>query len=100
MKYREQIKEAEEMIALSVVNAQLNLGARVQSVKIVEKEVELAQETYRMVDEQYKSNLASINDVLDALTELEKTNFKYQEAVYNQRQAITALLHAKGTLSY
>ncbi|WP_107037472.1 TolC family protein [Brumimicrobium mesophilum] len=100
LKYREQIKEAEEMIALSVVNAQLNLGAKVQSVRIVEKEVELAQETYNMVNEQYKSNLVSINDVLDALTELEKTNFKYQEAVFNQRQAITALLHAKGTLSY
>lgn len=100
LKYRERIEEAEEMIALSVVNAQLNYEAKIQSVKIVEKEIELAQDTYEMVNQQFKSNLSSINDVLDALTELEKANFKYQEAVFNQRRANTELLHAKGILNY
>ncbi|PWH87150.1 TolC family protein [Brumimicrobium oceani] len=100
LKYRERIEEAEEMIALSVINAQLNYESKIQSLKIVEKEVELAQDTYDMVNKQYKSNLASINDVLDALTALEKTNFKYQEAVFNQRKANTELLHAKGVLNY
>lgn len=100
LKYRERIEEAEEMIALSVVNSQLNYEAKIQTVKIVEKEIELAQDTYDMVNQQYKSSMASINDVLDALTELEKANFKYQEAVFNQRRAITELMHAKGNLNY
>src|SRR5690554_979440 len=100
LKYRERIEEAEEMIALSVINAQMNYEAKLQTVKIIEKEIELAQDTYNMVDQQYKNNMVSITDVLDALTELEKTHFKYQEAVFNQRRAITELLHANGKLSY
>lgn len=100
LKYQTQIEEAEEMIALSVINSQLNYEAKIQTVKIVEKEIELAQDTYHMVNQQYKSNLASINDVLDALTELEKANFKYQEAVFYQRRASTELMHAKGVLKY
>lgn len=98
--YRERIEEAEEMISLSVVNAQMNYESKLQSVKIIEKEIELAQDTYDLVNEQYKNNLATINEVLDSLTELEKANFKYQEAVFNQRRAITELLHAKGILNY
>lgn len=98
--YRERIEEAEEMIALSVVNSQMNYESKVQAVKIIEKEIELAQETYLLVNQQYKNNLSTINEVLDALTELEKANFKYQEAVFNQRRAITELLHAKGNLNY
>jgi hypothetical protein len=53
-----------------------------------------------MVDKQYKNNLASINDVLDALNDLEKANFKLQQSFYNERRAFTSLLHAKGTLKY
>ncbi|RFC55143.1 TolC family protein [Brumimicrobium aurantiacum] len=100
LKYRTQIEEAEEMIALSIVNEKLNYKSKVQTVKTVEKEVELAQETYKLINQQHKNSLASINDVLDALTELEKAKFKYEEAIYNQRKAVTALLHAKGTLNY
>ncbi|HLV43174.1 MAG TPA: TolC family protein [Brumimicrobium sp.] len=100
LKFRERIEEAEEMIGLSLINSQMNYESKLQTVKIVEKEIELAQETYEMVNQQYKNNITSLNDVLDALTELEKANFKYQEAVFNQRRAITELLHANGTLKY
>lgn len=98
-KYRAQIDEAEEMIALSVVKAQLNYESSLQNTRIVQSEIELASATYEMVDRQYKNNLASINDVLDALTDLEKANFKLQESHFNQRRATTDLLHAKGILT-
>jgi hypothetical protein len=52
-----------------------------------------------MIDKQYKNNLASINDVLDALTDLEKANFKLQESFFDQRRAVAELLHAKGILT-
>ncbi len=52
-----------------------------------------------MVDKQYKNNLASINDVLDALNDLEKAKFKLEESYFNQRRASTYLLHAKGLLT-
>lgn len=99
-KYREQKANAEEMIALSIVNAELTYKSTLQNIRVVEKEIELASDTYTMLDKQYKNNLASINDVLDALNELEKANFKLQESFFQQRRAVTELLHAKGALNY
>lgn len=99
-KYREQIANAEEMIALSITKAELNYQSAMQNTKIVEKEIELASDTYEMVDKQYKNNLASINDVLDALTDVEKANFKLQQSYFNERRAVADLLHAKGILNY
>lgn len=98
--YREQIEEADEMIALSIVQAELTYDASLQNTTIIQKEIELTTDTYEMVDKQYKNNLASINDVLDALNDLEKSNFKLQQSYFDQRRAITTLLHAKGTLNY
>ncbi|MEO8795235.1 MAG: TolC family protein [Daejeonella sp.] len=99
-KYGEQLAEAEEMIALSIVKAQLNYESSLQNTKIVQKEIELATDTYDMINKQYKNNLASIKDVLDALNDLEKANFKLQESYSDERRAVTELLHAKGTLRY
>ncbi len=98
--YRERIEEAEEMIGLSIVKAEQTYQSTLQSSKIVEKEIELATDTYEMVDKQYKNDLASINDVLDALNDLEKANFKMQESLFDQRRAVTEMLHAKGILQY
>lgn len=99
-KYIEKIEDAKEMIALSITKAELTYDASQENTKIVEKEIELASDTYHMVDKQYKNNLASINDVLDALNDVEKANFKLQESFYNERRAVADLLHAKGILTY
>ena len=99
-KYREQIQNAEEMIALSLIKAELSHQSALQNTLIVEKEIELANDTYDMVNKQYKNNLASITEVLDALTDVEKANFKLQESFFNQRRAVAELLHAKGILTY
>ncbi|CAM4290892.1 TolC family protein [Gillisia limnaea] len=98
-KYREQIEEAEEMIALCIIKAQLTYESSLQNTKIVDKEIDLASATYDMIDKQYKNNLASINEVLDALNDLEKANFKLQESFFDQRRAVAELLRAKGILT-
>ena len=85
---------------MSIVKADKAYKSTLQNSKIVEKEIELATDTYEMVNKQYKNDLASINDVLDALTDLEKANFKLQESLFDQRRAVTELLHAKGVLKY
>ena len=99
-KYRDQIENAEEMIALSVTKAELSYQSALQNTRIVQKEIELANDTYEMVNKQYKNNMASINDVLDALNDVEKADFKLQESYFNQRRAVADLLHAKGILTY
>lgn len=99
-KYRDKIEDAEEMIALSIIKAELTYQSALQKTKIVQKEIELANATYTMVDKQYRNNLASINDVLDALNDVEKSNFKLQESYFNERRAVADMLHAKGVLTY
>jgi len=99
-KYREQIEDADEMIALSIIKAELTYESSLENTKIVQKEIELASDTYDMIDKQHKNDLASINDVLDALNDLEKANFKLQESFFNERRAVTDLFHAKGILNY
>ncbi len=99
-KYREQIEDANELIALNIIKAELTYESSLQNTKIVQKEIELASDTYDMINKQYKNDLASINDALDALNDLEKANFKLQESFFNERRAVTELLHAKGVLNY
>ncbi len=99
-KYREQIENANEMISLSIIQAELAYESSLENTKIVEKEIELTKDTYDMVNKQYKNNLASINDVLDSLNDLEKANFKLQKSFYSERRAFTSLLYAKGILKY
>ncbi|WP_372920366.1 TolC family protein [Salegentibacter sp.] len=99
-KYREQIEEAEEMIALSIVKAENAYEASLQNSRIAEKEIELADATLDLVNKQHKNDLASITEVLDALKDLEKARFQLQESYFNQRRAATKLLHSKGLLNY
>lgn len=99
-KYREHIEEAEEMIDLSIKKAELSYEASLQNSRIAQKEIELAEATFDLVNKQHKNDLASITEVLDALRDLEKANFQLQESYYNQRRAITTLLHSKGLLNY
>ena len=99
-KYREQIGEAEELIALSIVKAELSYEASLQNSRIAQKEIELAEATFELVNKQHKNDLASITEVLDALKDLEKANFQLQESYFSQRRAVTTLLHSKGLLNY
>lgn len=100
MKYREQLDEADEMIALSIIKAELTYEASLQNTDMIKKEIELTQDTYEMVNKQYRNDLTSISEVLDALNDLEKANFKLQQSYFDQRRAVTNLLYAKGKLNY
>ncbi len=99
-KYRQQLEEADEMIALSIIKAELSYEASLQNTEMIQKEIELANDTYIMIDKQYRNDLASIKEVLDALNDVEKANFKLQQSYYDQRRAVTNLLNAKGALTY
>jgi outer membrane protein TolC len=99
-KYQEQIDDANEMINLNIIKTELTYESTIQNIEMVQKEIEISRDTYDMINKHYKNNLSSINDVLDALNEFEKSNFKLQQSYFNQRRAVTALLHAKGILKY
>jgi outer membrane protein TolC len=99
-KYQEQINQAEEMIALSIIKHELDYSSTIQNTIVVQKELELSDETYKITINQYKNGLTSLNEVLDALNNIEKSNFKLQRSYYNERRAFIDLLHAKGIFNY
>ncbi len=99
-KYREQIKETEELIALSITMAQLSLESAEETSLMTQLEVDLAESNYELTNKQYKNGLTTVNEVLDALTELEQSKFQLQKSYYDQRKAAIELLYAKGQLSF
>jgi hypothetical protein len=48
---------------------------------MIQKEIELANDTYQMIDKQYRNNLTSIKEVLDALNDLEKQILNYKNPI-------------------
>lgn len=99
-KYSEQLANAKELIELSIIKASLELQSANQTITMVQKEVALANSTLEMLNKQYKNNLTTINEVLQALNEVEKANFKLQKSYYKQYEAGINLLYAKGNLNY
>lgn len=99
-KYRTQIDNTKDMLNINIIQSQMKYKASMQNIQSIQKEVELAQETYDLVKKQSENGLSVVTDVLDALNDLEKANFKLQESYFNQRRAVINLLYAKGDLNY
>lgn len=99
-KYSEQLQNAKELIDLSITKANLELQSANQTIIMVQKEVELANSTLELLNKQYKNDLTTINEVLEALNDVEKSKFKLQKSYYKQYKAGINLLYAKGTLIY
>ena len=54
----------------------------------------------RFEKEHVMTVMADLEEVLDALNDVEKANFKLQQSYFDQRRAVTNLLNAKGALTY
>ena len=90
--YREKIQQTQELLNLAVKNARLNYHTAEKQIALNNKAVQLAKDTYRLVEKQYANGLVDITELLKALTEWQKAGFKLQEAYYHQRQAALDLL--------
>ncbi|MFT4024916.1 MAG: TolC family protein [Flavihumibacter sp.] len=82
-----QKKSAEDMIRLGQDKLKEDYNMATQKLVLKNAEIKLAEDTYEFVDKQYRNGLAALTDVLDALNDVEKAKFEYQQAVYDQRQA-------------
>ena len=91
--YREKIQQTLELLDLAVKNARMNYQTAEKQIALNLKAVQLAKDTYRLVEKQYTNGLVDITDLLKALTEWQKAGFELQQAYYQQRQAAIALLN-------
>jgi len=69
-----------------------------QKLTLKQAEIKLTEDTYDFVNKQYQNGLSSLNDVLDAMNDIEKSKFDYQQALYEQRQAGLKAADINGTL--
>ena len=98
LKYEAQLTEATELIRLNETKATLSLNTIQQQIVMIQQEVILAEKMYHFVNKQYKNGLTSITDVMDALNDVEKSNFNLQTAFYQQQKARLELRQAKGLI--
>lgn len=97
-KYEAQLTDAEELIDLSIIKANIDLNNANQKISLTEEEVSLAQQMYQITLKQLSNGLIEIAEVLDAVKELEKAKFNNKNAIYEQRRASINLMIAKGTI--
>ena len=98
LKYEAQLTEATELIQLNQTKATLSLNTIHQKIVMIHQEVVLATKMYHFVNKQYKNGLTSITDLMDALNDVEKSNFNLQTAFYEQQKAYLELRQAKGLI--
>ena len=98
LKYQAKLTEATELIQLNETKATFSLNTINQKIVMIQQEVVLATKMYHFVNKQYKNGLTSITDLMDALNDVEKSNFKLQTAFYEQQKARLEYRQAKGLI--
>jgi outer membrane protein TolC len=97
--YQEKIKETKDLLNLAQTNAKLNYELSLKQIKRYQEAVDLAKDTYDLVNKQYQNGLVSITELLDALTRWQKADFNLQKAYFNQRQAAVEVFYRKDLLT-
>ncbi len=74
-------KELNDIIALEIKNAYLNLQEAETQIVVSEKVIEQADENFRITQERFKERVATSTEVLDAQTLLTKAKAQYANAL-------------------
>jgi outer membrane protein TolC len=85
------LKEAEESIKLAVNAAYLNVQEASQKLASAEKIKAAAEETYRIVDLKYKSQMATTAELLEANEKLYGAQLLYTSSVFDYNVAVAEL---------
>ncbi len=88
--------EITDTINLEVKSAYLRTNEAEQNILTIEKAVEQAKENLRIIEEQYKEQVATQTDVLVAQTLLTQTMTNYYNALYDFKIAKAVLMRAIG----
>ncbi len=97
--YQEKIANAKELLNLASQNAELNYKIALKQIEMQKKAVDLAKQTYLLVEKQYQNGLTDITKVLSALTNWQKAKFNLQKTYLQQRKAAAELLYRKDLLT-
>ncbi len=92
----ETLKNLEDQVALEVKEAYLNLKVAWKNIKTAKEALSQAKENYRITDMQYKNNLTTSTEVLDARSYLTEAETNYYGAIYGYMIAFSNLERSIG----
>ena len=88
-----------DSLQLQVRQAYLMVQEWKEAISVSEASIEQAQENFRITEEQFKSNVTTSTDVLDAQTLLDQAQVNYYSALSDYNVSIARLERAMGILS-
>ncbi len=91
------LKWTKSQVKLQIKQAYLNLKEAEQNIETARVSVEQAKENYRITNVQYKNQVTTSTEVLDAQTLLTRAQNNYYTALYKYNVAIAELERAIGT---
>ena len=91
-----QIDDYKHQVALEAASAQLNYEAAKTRTVVARRQVDSAEEDYRMALKRYKANVGTNLDVLDARTALSNARTQLVDAMYDTDSARAGLDYALG----
>ncbi|HOK56203.1 MAG TPA: TolC family protein [bacterium] len=99
---KEEIKKQFELIKnsieIEVKNAYLNFLLAENKIEESKKQIELAEENFRVANLLYNEGLATNTDVIDAITALTDAKNNYYNSLYEYKISYSQLLKASGIL--
>lgn len=93
------IRIVEDNVRLEVKQAWLDLKVADENIRTAKKTLAQARENYRITNVQYRENIASSLDVIDARLDLTRGETNYYGALYEFRMAAAELDRAVGRLA-
>ncbi|MDI3481102.1 MAG: hypothetical protein PWQ97_757 [Tepidanaerobacteraceae bacterium] len=90
------VKEAEDQISLAVRSAHYAVAEAAGKLKSAQKIKEAAEEAYRITELRYKSQVATMADVLSAMENLGQAELAYTSAVFDYNVARAKLYNWAG----
>ena len=98
LKVQEYMERAKKGVAFEVSRAYYRFLEAEQKLKLAEAAVKSAEESLRIVEKRYKNGLATITELLDTQTALNKARSNYVAALSLYRMAVAEVYYAAGIL--
>ena len=98
LKVKEYREQAEKGIAFEVSQAYYHFVSAKKRVELARASLEAAQESLRIVEKRYRNGVATITELLDTQTALNRARSSFVAALSAYRLAVAEIYYATGTL--
>ncbi len=92
------LEDATSLLALSLEKTKVDFQVNSSKIAVLQQKVEKANLGLEIRSKEYAEGLATVNQLLEAITDLQQTKMALNKVIYDQRRAGVSLLEATGDL--